>query len=180
MLTRFFCTFLCFIVRKNGQLKGDASSKKKKPAKFSSKFEEAMWTKPAFEEFYSSLKEKDDVNTLNVVAEYVNNPDLAEQRYGKTYRGVIRQTKAALTAPPPVKSTTISFSGFPANMGEEGCKMTLEALGPIVEFQCQESDELPILIGQVTYEDIEAAKKAVEQYSGMDMGMGTQLELTSV
>jgi hypothetical protein len=35
-------------------------------------------------------------------------------------------------------------------------------------------------MGKVTYEDIEAAKKAVEQYAGMDMGMGTQLELISV
>lgn len=166
-------------MRLSGKLK-DGASKKTKPTTFSSKFEEAMWTKPAFEEFYNSLKAKDDVNTLNVVAEYVNDPVLAEQRYGKTYRGIIKKTQAALTAPPPVKSTTIQFSGFPANMGEEGCKMTLEALGPIVEFQCEQSDELPILIGKVTYEDIDSAKKAVEQYSGMDMGMGTQLELMSV
>lgn len=166
-------------MRLSGKLK-DSGTQKKKPTKFSSKFEEAMWTKPAFEEFYTSLKAKDDINVLNVVAEYVNDPVLAEQRYGKTYRGVIRQTKEALTAPPPVKSTTISFSGFPANMGVEGCKMTLEALGPIVEFECEESDEFPILIGKVTYEDIESAKKAVAQYSGMDMGMGTQLELMSV
>ena len=165
-------------MRLSGKLKD--STKKQKPTKFSSKFEEAMWTKPAFEEFYKSFKAKDDVNVLNVVAEYVNDPKLAEQRYGKTYRGIIRQTQEALTAPPPVKSTTLQFSGFPANMGEAGCKMTLEALGPIVEFECTESDEFPILMGKVTYEDIEAAKKAVAQYSGMDMGMGTQLELISV
>jgi len=166
-------------MRISGKLK-DGGKKKEKPTKFSSKFEEAMWTKPAFEEFYKSLKAKDDVNVLNVVAEYVNDPALAEQRYGKTYKGIIRQTKEALTAPPPVKSTTLQFSGFPANMGEAGCKMTLEALGPIVEFECTASDELPILMGKVTYEDIEAAKKAVAQYSGMDMGMGTQLELISI
>lgn len=165
-------------MRINGTLKG--STPKTKPTKFASKFEEAMWTKPAFEEFYTSLKAKDDVNVLNVVAEYVNDAALGEQRYGKTYKGLIRQAKAALTAPPPVKSPTLKFSGFPANMGEAGCKMTLEALGPIVEFECEQSDDFPILIGKVTYEDIEAAKKAVEQYSGMDMGMGTQLELLSV
>lgn len=167
-------------MRRSGKLKGDESQKKQKPTKFSSKLEEALWTKPAFAEYYEELKSQDDVNTLNVVAEYVNDPKLAEQRYGKSYKGVIRQTKEALTAPPPVKSTTIQFSGFPANMGEEGCRMTLEALGPIVEFECSESDEFPILQGKVTYEDIEAAKKAVAQYSGMDMGMGTQLELMSV
>ena len=166
-------------MRLSGKL-NDSSTQQQKPTKFSSKFEEAMWTKPAFEEFYKSLKAKDDVNVLNVVTEYVNDPKMAEQRYGKTYRAVIRQTKEALTAPPPVKSTTIQFSGFPANMGEAGCKMTLEALGPIVEFECTTSDEFPVLMGKVTYEDIESAKKAVAQYSGMDMGMGTQLELFSV
>lgn len=165
-------------MRLNGKLKD--STPKTKPTKFSSKFEEAMWTKPAFEEFYNDLKAKGDVNMLNVVAEYVNDPKLGEQRYGKTYKAIIRKAMAALTAPPPVKSPTLKFSGFPANMGEAGCKMTLEALGPIVEFECEESDDFPILMGKVTYEDIEAAKKAVEQYAGMDMGMGTQLELISV
>ena len=165
-------------MRLSGKLNSDKP--KKKPTKFSSNFEEAMWTKPAFAEFYNELKKGGDHNSLNVVAEYVNDPALGEQRYGKTYKAVIRRTKEALTAPPPVKSPTIQFSGFPANMGEAGCKMTLEALGPITEFECVESDEFPILIGKVTYEDIEAAKKAVAQYNGMDMGMGTQLELSSV
>lgn len=109
------------------------------------------------------------------------NPELATQRYGKDYKTLIRQIDAALKAPPPVKSTTIKFSGFPANMGEAGCKMTLESIGPLVEFECKEDDDFPmILTGTVTFEDIEAAKKAVEQYSGMDMGMGTTLELKSV
>lgn len=74
----------------------------------------------------------------------------------------------------------IHSSGFPANMGEAACKMTLEAVGPIEEFECAESDDFPILTGKVTFEDIETAKKAVEQYNGMDMGMGTALELMSV
>jgi len=34
--------------------------------------------------------------------------------------------------------------------------------------------------GKVTFEDLESAKKAVEQYNGMDMGMGTLLEMTSI
>jgi hypothetical protein len=86
----------------------------------------------------------------------------------------------ALVAPPPVKSTTIKFAGFPANMGEQACRMTLESLGSVVEFECGEDEDFPVLKGKVTYEDIEAAKKAVAQYNGMDMGMGTTLELVSV
>ena len=65
-------------------------------------------------------------------------------------------------------------------MGEAACKMTLEAVGAIVDFECFESEDFPILTGKVTFEDLDSAKKAVEQYNGMDMGMGTQLELISV
>jgi hypothetical protein len=59
-------------------------------------------------------------------------------------------------------------------MGEAACNMTLEVVGPIVAFECTESDDLPIWTGKVTFEDLEAAKKAVAQYNGMDMVMGTQ------
>lgn len=166
-------------MRKSGKMPG-SNNAKKKPTTFSSKFEEALYTKPAFEEYYNTLKTKGDHNALNVAAEYVNDPKLAEERYGSDYRKTIREVKAALSAPPPVKSPTLSFSGFPANMGEAGCKMTLEAVGPIEDFECAESEDFPILTGKVTFEDIETAKKAVEQYNGMDMGMGTALELTSV
>jgi hypothetical protein len=163
-------------MRTSGKLKEE----KKIPTTFSSKLEEALYTKPAFEEFYSNIKAKGDHNAMNVVAEFVNDPKTAEERYGKTYRGVLREAKKALTAPPPVKSATLQFSGFPANMGEAGCKMTLEAVGPVADFECAESDDFPILTGKVTFEDIESAKKAVQQYNGMDMGVGIKLELTSV
>ena len=165
-------------LRFSGKL-GD-SKPKQRPATFSSKFEEAMWTKPAFEEYYNGLKAKDDHNAMNVVAEYVNNKDLALQRYGKDYKGVLRLAEEALTAPPPVKSPTIQFSGFPANMGEDACRMTLESIGTVVDFSCTQDEDFPVLRGQVTFEDIEDAKKAVAQYDGMDMGMGTALELASV
>lgn len=65
-------------------------------------------------------------------------------------------------------------------MGEMGCRMTLEALGPVAEFECAVDEDFPILRGTVTFEDIESAKKAVAQYNGMNMGMGTALELTSI
>ena len=165
-------------LRFSGKLAGQ--KKKEMPTKFSSKFEEAMWTKPAFKDFYNTLKAKGDHNAQNVVAEYINDPKLATQRYGKTYRGVLNQAERALTAPPPVTSAKLKFSGFPANMGPEACKMTLEALGTIVDFTCEADEDFPILKGQVEYEDIEAAKKAVEQYNGMNMGMGQALEMASV
>lgn len=57
-------------LRLSGRLGGN--NKKKRPDKFSSKFEEAMWTKPAFDEFYKKLRENGDPNALNVVAEYLN------------------------------------------------------------------------------------------------------------
>jgi len=158
----------------------DSKPKKTKPTKFGSKFEEALWTKPAFEEFYESVKSKGDHNAMNVVAEYVNNPDIATQRYGKDYKRLLKDTEAALNAKAEVKSPTVSFKGFPANMGEAGCRMTLEALGTVVEFECIESDDFPILEGKVTFEDIETAKKAIEQYDGMNMGLGQALEINSV
>lgn len=164
-------------LRLSGRLSN--SKKKERPKKFSNKFEEAMWTKPAFEEFYNALKAKGDHNAMNCVTEYLNNPDVAKQRYGKDYKGLIRDLEKALTAPPPVKSPTIKFSGFPANMGETACKMTLETFGTVVSFECQQDEDFPVLKGSVTYENIESAKKAVAQYNGMDMGMGTTLELMS-
>lgn len=165
-------------LRLSGRLKG--TEQKKRPTKFSSKFEEAMWTKPAFEEFYNVLKARGDHNSMNVVAEYLNNPDIAKQRYEKSYGTLLSQVDRALKAPPPVKSPKIKFSGFPANMGEAACKMTLESIGAVTDFECMVDEDFPVLRGTVTFEDIESAKKAVQQYNGMDMGMGTSLELVSL
>jgi hypothetical protein len=168
-------------LRFSGQLGADADKpKKKKPVKFSSKFEEAMWTKPAFEEFYNAQKAKGDHNAQNVISEYLTDPAMAKTRYAKTYKALIRECEAALKAPAPVKTTTIQFTGFPANMGEGACKMTLEAMGAIVSFECELDEDFPVLKGKVTFEDIESAKKAVAEYDGMDMGMGSALELSSV
>jgi uncharacterized protein (UPF0297 family) len=165
-------------LRFSGKL-GD-SKPKQRPTTFTSKLEEALWTKPAFAEFFNDLKEKGDNNAINVVAEYIMTKDMAVKRYGNTYAGLIRKIEEALTAPPPVKSPTLKFSGFPANMGEAACKMTLESIGPITDFECIQDEDFPILRGKVTFEDIESAKQAVAQYNGMNMGMGTALEMLSV
>jgi hypothetical protein len=165
-------------LRFSGKLGG--AKPKQKPTKFSSKLEEALWTKPAFEEFFNDLKAKGDNNAVNVVAEYMNTKDIAIKRYGNAYAGLLKKVDDVLTAPPPVKSPTLKFSGFPANMGEAACKMTLESVGAITEFECVQDEDFPILKGKVTFEDIESAKLAVAQYNGMNMGMGTALEMVSV
>jgi hypothetical protein len=157
-----------------------SGSKKQKPATYSSKFEEAMWEKPFFAELYEGLKAKGDHNAQNVLAEYLNDPEMAKSRYGKEYKRLLADVEKALNAAKPVLSAIITFKGFPANMGEMGCKMTLEALGEIEEFECSESDDFPVLEGKVTFGDIETAKKAIEQYNGMDMGMGQALEIETV
>ena len=165
-------------LRLTGRLEGDKP--KKRPTTFKSSFEEAMWTKPAFAEFYKVYEERDDHNSMNVIKEMMNTPDIAKQRYATSYAVLLEELDTALNAPPPVNSPTLAFSGFPSNMGEAALKMTLEALGAVADLECEEDDSFPILKGKVTFEDIESAKSCVAQYNGMDMGMGTLLEMTSV
>lgn len=165
----------------SGRMPGKGKkAEEKKPASYSSKFEEALWEKPKFKELYNDLKAKGDHNSQNVAAEYLNNPEVAKTRYGKEYKRLLANIEAALNAKKEVTSAIITFKGFPANMGEAGCKMTLEAIGEIVEFDCQENEDFPVLEGKVTFGDIESAKKAIEQYHGMNMGMGDSLEILSV
>jgi len=154
--------------------------KKKKTSGFSSKFDEALNTNDRFEELYNKLKAKGDHNSMNVAAEYVNAPDEAQARYGKEYENLLADVHAALFAPKEITSPVVKFSGFPANMGADACRMTLEALGPVDEFDCSEDEDFPVLKGEVKFVDIETAKKAIEQYDGMDMGMGSKLEFVSV
>jgi hypothetical protein len=48
-------------------------------------------------------------------------------------------------------------------MGEAAYKMTLEALGAVLEFECTEDEDFPVLNGKVTFEDSETAKIPLEQ-----------------
>ena len=79
-------------MRKEGKIPAE----KGEPATFSSKFEEAMWTRPAFSDFYNSLKQKGDYHAMNVVAEYVNDPQKARVRYDQSYRAILSKADAAL------------------------------------------------------------------------------------
>ena len=72
------------------------------------------------------------------------------------------------------------FSGFPSNMGEAGIRVTLEGFGSIVDFSCEESDDGLTLTGRVEFEEVGQAKAAIEKYDGMDMGLGTTLELQAL
>jgi len=165
-------------LRTEGKL--EESVQKAIPTTFDNRWEELMYTNPGFKAFYGKYAEEMNQNAMNVIIEYVNDYDIAMERYGKDYKPLIRELEAAIISKPPVNSPTIKFSGFPANMGEAACKMTLEAVGAISEFECKEDDEMPVMVGQVTFENIKDARKACEQYNGMDMGMGVVLKLSSV
>lgn len=117
---------------------------------------------------------------MNVAAEYCNEPEDAKSRYYSAYKQLIDDIDAALIAKAEVTSPSVKFSGFPANMGEAGLKMTLEALGEIEDMSCVESDDGITLVGEVTFGSIDIAKAAIDQYDGMDMGMGDKLTMDSI
>ncbi len=161
---------------------GDSSSSggpETPPSSYGSQFEEYLWTKPFFKELYEQLKSDGDHNKMNVAAEYCNEPEAAKSRYYQAYTQLIDDVEAALIAKPEVTSPTVQFSGFPANMGEEGLKMTLAALGEIEGVSCSVSDDGITLVGEVTFGKVDVAKAAIEQYDGMDMGMGDKIGMVS-
>ena len=158
----------------------DSSQSKTKPSSYGSKFEEYLWEKPFFAELYEGLKKNHDHNQMNVAAEYCNDPENAKQRYYQAYTQLLDDIDAALIAKPEVTSPTVRFSGFPANMGDEGLRMTLGALGEVVDMSCETSDDGITLIGEVTFGSVDIAKSAIEQYDGMDMGMGDTLQMVSI
>jgi len=65
-------------------------------------------------------------------------------------------------------------------MGAEGLQMTLAACGDIVDMNTDVSDDGITLVGEVTFGNVEIAKAAIEQYDGMDMGMGDALRMISI
>jgi len=150
------------------------------PSSYGSTFEEYLWTKPFFKELYDNLKDAGDHNQMNVAAEYCNEPADAKSRYYAAYTQLIDDIDAALVAKAEVTTPKVQFSGFPANMGEAGLKMTLEALGEIEDMACSESDDGITLVGEVTFGSVDIAKAAIEQYDGMDMGMGDALRMDSI
>lgn len=150
------------------------------PDKYGSSFEEYLWTKPVFKKMYDSLKADGDHNRMNVAAEYCNEPEGAQSRYGTSYGPFLLEIESALNARAEITTPRVKFGGFPANMGETGLKMTLEAVGAIEDIAVEVSDDGITLVGEVTFESVEVAKAAIEQYDGMDMGMGDKLKMVSI
>jgi hypothetical protein len=66
-------------------------------------------------------------------------------------------------------SGKIAFSGFPANMGEAGMRMTLEGFGPLVSFEFEPNDDGMTAGGQAEYETTDAAKACIDKYDGVDV-----------
>jgi len=165
-------------LRMTGRLPGN-SKKEEKKTKFSSDFERYLYEKPAFKKLYSEKSNAMDVNAVNVIIEYVTDKKKAIGFYAKTYGPLIAEIEAALNSKIVVEVTSpkLQFSGFPINVGEAGLKMTLESVGPIVSFAAEESDDYMTLAGTVEFEDVATAKAVVEKYNGMDMGMGSALEI---
>jgi hypothetical protein len=129
------------------------------PSKFGSRFEEYLWTKPVFKALYDELK---------------------AQGYYTSYGSFLDDVETALNARAEITTPKVKFGGFPANMGEFGLKATLEAVGGIEDIYVAISDDGISLVGEVTFESVEVAKAAIEQYDGMDMGMGDKLRMVSV
>ena len=150
------------------------------PASYGSAFEECLWTKPAFRRLYDEVKSGGDHNRMNVAAEYCNEPEGARSRYGSSYGPFLLEIESALNARAEITTPKVRFGGFPANMGEFGLKMTLEAVGGIEDIRVDVSDDGITLVGEVTFESVEVAKTAIEQYDGMDMGMGDKLKMVSI
>jgi len=173
------------IMRKKGAMGAGGASKAppSKPASYQNEFQRVYYEHPAFYELFEACRAKGDTNSMNVITEYMNNRKVAVERYqSDEYKKLIADIEEALAAPIVQIVTTpkVRFSGFPSNMGEEGVKMTLAALGPIQSFAVSESDDPMICCGVVEYEEVDTAKAAIEKYDGMDMGLGTKLELRAL
>jgi len=170
-------------MRKAGTMggSGSAAPKKKRPAKFGSEFERVLFDKPAVEALWQERQAAKDINAVNLISEHINNPRQAKERYGNlpTYAATIKLVEEAMTARivRDVTTPTVVYSGFPSNMGENGVKMTLAVFGEVVDFTAEASDDGMSMGGRVTYKDVAAAKAAVDKYDGVDMGLGTILEL---
>merc|ERR1719148_457823 len=166
-------------MRKAGTMGGSGSAAPKKkpvrPAKLGSEFERVLFDKPAVKALYETLQAAKDINSMNLVSEHINNAKRAKDRYAGTpnYASTIKMVQE-------VSTPTVLYSGFPSNMGENGVKMTLAVFGEVVDFTAEESDDGMSMGGRVTYEDVASAKAAIDKYDGVDMGLGTTLELQAL
>ena len=166
-------------MRKAGKI--GAKPAPKKPPPNANEFEKALYEKPVFRELFETWQRERNTNAMNLATEYLVNPRRAKERYGGTekYDATVAQIETALKARKASVATSgkLTYSGFPANMGEAGVKMTLAAFGEIQSFTFEENDDGMTCSGKVEYEGVENAKAAIEKYDGMDMGLGNAITL---
>ena len=166
---------------------GKVGTKKPKPKKApagAGPFEVALCENPGFQALYEEYQQTRNTNAMNLATEYLNNPRQAKERYGGTakYEETIAAIDAALKAKVEQEVTTakIAFAGFPANMGEAGVKMTLEAIGPLKDFAYEPNDDGMTAGGSAEFEEVATAKACVDKYDGMDMGLGVALTIEAL
>lgn len=171
-------------LRKAGKVGAQKASGSKKPASYANEFERAYYEKPAFKALYEKYQKSGVATTLNLATEHLKDARQAKERYGGTpnYDKIVAEIEEALSAKVEqvVTSPKILFSGFPANMGEAGIRMTLAAFGELVDLSVEESDDGLTCTGRAEFGDIESAKAAIDKYDGVDMGLGTTLELQAL
>merc|ERR1719231_1896458 len=115
------------------------------------------------------------INSVNTIIEYVNDPVLGKTRYAEGYS---EQIEPALAAP-AVESAKLKFFGFPSAMGEGVVRQTLEGFGELKSLTVEMPDDPAEMScgGTCEFGSVESAKKAVAQWNGADMGLGTVLTL---
>eukprot|EP00934_Nitzschia_sp_Nitz4_P000065 Nitzschia sp. Nitz4//scaffold35_size145790//83973//84755//NITZ4_003033-RA/size145790-processed-gene-0.93-mRNA-1//-1//CDS//3329549133//65//frame0 len=137
------------------------------PTKFTSKFQETYHTNTIFRKLYQIVERERDTNSMNVMMEYLNNPELAKDRYGEEYKKWLGQIDSALKAKSVLSKPVLEFSGFPLGMGCEGLRDILESAGTIVDLKCREDNANQVLFGRVTFETLDEAQACMETYNGM-------------
>ena len=167
-------------MRKAGKI-GTKKEKPKKPPPNANEFEKALYEKPVFRELFEEWQRTRNTNAMNLATEHLTNPRRAKERYGGTakYDETIAKIEEALKAKKASVATSgkLAYSGFPANMGEAGVKMTLSAFGELVNFTFEENDDGMTCSGLVEFDGVDTAKAAIEKYDGMDMGLGNAITL---
>mmetsp|Transcript_30338 Transcript_30338/g.42291 ORF Transcript_30338/g.42291 Transcript_30338/m.42291 type:complete len:324 (+) Transcript_30338:48-1019(+) len=121
---------------------------------------------------------------LNLLREYCENPSDARERYGKSeeYVEMMDMIQRIMDTPPKL-SNKVKFAGFPSMLDEETVKGTFEDFGKVVSLEyipAPDDDEAIGVSGVVEFENPEIGQKAIEQWNGVDMGMGVQLTLTAI
>ena len=104
------------------------------PAANASPYEKLVFEKPAIKAYVDRLYNKGDINGANIFMEYINDPQQAQNRYGKEadYQAVFAKADELMAAP-AFTSAKLAYSGFPM-MGEDGLRGQMEYIGAVNAF----------------------------------------------